>query len=73
MVMMTGTVVKGKIVVPGEPLVEGSTVTVLAPGGPDDFGFELTGNEEAALLESIRQADRGEVVSAEELLHELEP
>ncbi len=57
----------------GEPLAEGSTVTVLAPSDHDESGFEVSPEEEAALLESIRQANRGEVVSAEELMRELEP
>ncbi len=43
-------------------------------GGPDDDRpFELEPDEENALLEAIGQADRGEVVSAEELLRELGP
>jgi hypothetical protein len=71
MMMTMGTVVDGKIVVDGEPLEEGSTVTILAPSGEDETGFELGPDEEAALLESIQQADRGEVISAEDLLRDL--
>ncbi len=73
MLLTSGTVVDGRIIVPGEPLIEGSRVTILAPGGPDDRPFELEPDEENALLEAIGQADRGEVVSAEELLRELGP
>lgn len=71
MMMTTGIVVDGKIIVAGEPLEEGSTVTILAPSGPDEAGFALGPEEEAALLESIRQADRGELISADELLRDL--
>lgn len=69
--MATGTVVDGKIVVAGQPLAEGLTVTVLAPSDHDESGFTLSPEEEEALFESIRQADRGEVISAEQLLREL--
>jgi hypothetical protein len=65
----TGRVVSGKIVVEGEPLAEGSTVTVLAP--ENDEVFELNAEDEAALLASIEEADRGDVVDGEEFLREL--
>lgn len=59
----------GKIEVPDEELAEGLLVTILAP---DDCGaFTLGPEAEAALLASIEEADRGEVISAEELLQEL--
>ena len=50
-------------------LEEGSFVTVLAreAGGT----FELTPEEEAELLLSIGEADRGETVSGEEVLESL--
>ncbi len=65
----TGKVVSGKVVVEGEPLVEGATVTVLAP--EDQPTFELGPNEEAELLKAIDQVRRGEVVDGDELLNEL--
>ncbi len=65
----TGKVVSGKVVVEGEPLAEGVTVTVLAPEGQPTF--ELGPNEEAELLEAIDQVRRGEVVDGDELLNEL--
>ncbi len=65
----TGKVVGGKVVVEGEPLAEGATVTVLAP--EDQPTFELGPNEEAELLEAIDQVRRGEVVDGDELLNEL--
>lgn len=70
MVMASGIVVDGKIVVTGQPLAEGTRVTILAPGA-DDQGFLLGPEDEAALLESIEEADRGEVISGEDLLAEL--
>ena len=65
----TGKVVSGKVVVEGEPLAEGATVTVLAPEAQPTF--ELGPNEEAELLEAIDQVRRGEVVDGDELLNEL--
>ena len=65
----TGKVVSGKVVVEGEPLVEGATVTVLAPEGQPTF--KLGPSEEAELLEAIVQVRRGEVVDGDELLNEL--
>lgn len=61
----TGRVVNGKIEVPDEELAEGMVVTILAP---EDLGtFTLGPEAEAALLASIEEADRGEVISGEEL------
>lgn len=69
MKVATGRVVRGKVVLEGEPLAEGSVVTVLATD--DDETFDVSPNEEQALLEAIAQADRGEVVSWEELQERL--
>jgi hypothetical protein len=50
-------------------LPEGLVVTILTP---EDHGtFTLGLEAEAALLASIEEGDRGEVISAEELLREL--
>jgi hypothetical protein len=65
----TGKVVLGKVVVEGEPLDEGTVVTVLAP--EDSETFELNPEAEVALLAAIGEADRGEVVSGDEVLHKL--
>ena len=67
----TGSVVAGKIVVEGPPLEEGATVTVLAR--EDAETFELGPAEEAALLASIAEADRGELVEGVEVLAKLSP
>ena len=65
----TGRVVGGKVIVEGEPLTEGSVVTVVAR--EDDETFEVTPEEERALLEAIAQADRGQVISWEMLREQL--
>ena len=65
----TGKVVGGRVVVEGEPLAEGATVTVMAP--EDEQGFELGPKEEAELLAAMEQIRRGEVVDGDELIREL--
>jgi hypothetical protein len=67
--LATGTVVGGKIVVGGDPLPEDAVVTILARDA--DGTFEVPSELEAELLESIAQADRGETISADELLERL--
>ena len=69
MKVATGTVVDGKVVVEGEALAEGSTVTVVLR--EEDEIFELTAEEEAELLASIADIERGEFISGEELLQRL--
>ena len=69
MKIATGKVVGGKVVVDGAPLEEGTSVTVLAR--EDESGFTLSPEEEAELLLSIAEADRGETISAEEMLEKL--
>ena len=54
----TGKVVAGKVVVEGEPLEDGTTVTILARDSNETF--ELTPDEEAKLLASIAEAEQGE-------------
>jgi len=65
----TGTVVNGKIEVSDEELAEGMRVTILAP--EEHESFTLGPEAEAALLASIEEAERGEVISGEDLLREL--
>jgi len=65
----SGKVVSGKVVVDDETLPEGATVTVLAPD--DSEGFELSSDDEAALLEAIDQADRGDTIKARDILARL--
>ena len=57
-----GKVVGGHIVVEGESLREGATVTILVP---DEGAFTLSPEDEASLLEAIAEADRGELLDAQ--------
>ena len=63
-----GKVINGNIVVEGEPLDEGAVVTVLVS---DEHVFTLSPDEEAILLESIAQAERGELIDGPEVLKRL--
>ena len=69
MVITSGRVVAGKIIVDGDPLPDGAVVTVLSREG--DETFTLDAAAEAELLESMAEGDRGETVPAEEVLREL--
>ena len=69
MKVATGKVVDGKVVLEGVSLAEGTSVTVLAQD--DETAFDLTAEQEAELLLSIAEADRGETVSGEEVLAKL--
>lgn len=62
----SGKVVSGQIIVEGEPLPDGVAVTVLARDA--DESFELDAAAEAELLLSLAEADRGELVPAEDVL-----
>ena len=63
-----GRVVGGQIIVEGEPLKEGSTVTILFP---EERTFELNEANEAGLLAAIAEADRGEALDADNVLSRL--
>jgi hypothetical protein len=65
----TGRVVEGKVVLEGESLAEGAVVTVVVR--EDDDTFDVSHEEEQALLEAIAQADRGQIVSWEALRERL--
>ena len=69
MVITSGRVVEGKLVVEGEPLPEGARVTVLTREG--DEVFVLDAAAEAELLESMAEGDRGETIPAEDVLRAL--
>lgn len=69
MKVISGKVIAGRIVVEGEPLEEGSTVTVLAP--ERDETFELDSQAEASLLAAIAEADQGQTITAEQLFNKL--
>ena len=63
-----GKVVNGHIEVEDEALDEGSSVTVLVS---DESTFTLTDQEEAALLDSIAEANRGDLLDAKDVLQRL--
>ena len=65
----TGTVIDGKIVVEGMPLVEGDVVTVVSRGA--DEKFLLSEAQEDELLASLAEIERGEYLTVEELLESL--
>lgn len=64
----SGKVVHGQVVYEGE-LPEGAEVTLLAHV-PEET-FEVSPELKAVLLESIAQCERGETISADELLREM--
>jgi len=61
--------VSGRVVIDGEPLPEGSVVTVLLREA--DEAFELDEASEKELLASIAEADRGELIPAADVLRSL--
>lgn len=66
MLITTGKVNNGVIQIDTKDLPDGTTVTLLAHEG--DETFELDPVQEAELLAAIAEADRGELISASELL-----
>jgi hypothetical protein len=62
----SGKVISGRIVTEGEPFPDGTVVTVLARDA--DESFDLDEEAEAELLLSLAEADRGELIPAEEVL-----
>jgi hypothetical protein len=69
MQLATGTVIGGKVIVEGASLPDGTVVTILAR--EMDETFEVPPELEAELSASIAEADRGETISAAELLERL--
>lgn len=66
----TGTVVAGKVHLEGVALPEGAVVTVLTPDASGEVFLDAT--DEAALLEALAEAERGETISPEELFARLD-
>ena len=69
MLITAGKVQDGTIQLEGESLPEGAIVTVLTQEG--DETFELNSEQEAELLAAIAEAERGEVITASQLLQQL--
>lgn len=65
-----GKVVGGQVVLEGEPLPEGSQVTVYADD--EEGGFHLDEDSLQELLEAQAEIRRGSFVTAEGVLSELE-
>lgn len=69
MKVATGKVVGGKVVVEGAALNEGASVTVLVRENGE--GFDVTPEEESQLLRAVADADRGDLISSEQVLERL--
>jgi hypothetical protein len=69
MKIITGKIVDGQVIVEGSPFDEGSIVTVLANDG--DESVEVSAVQEAELLLALAEAERGDVISPEELFASL--
>ncbi|MEE8178033.1 MAG: hypothetical protein V3T65_08575 [Acidobacteriota bacterium] len=63
-----GKVVGGHVIVEGESLDEGSTVTVLIS---DERTFTLDVEDEAALLQAITEADRGDLADGDDVIQQI--
>ena len=70
MKVLTAKFTNGRLDIPEGSLCEGETITLLVQEG-EQSGFDLTAKEKALLLESLAQADRGEVVDGWQLLADL--
>lgn len=69
MQVTTGTVVGGKVIVEGVPLVEGSLVAVLSREPEEPFA--LSSEDENELLAAMAEIECGDFVLADELLESL--
>ncbi len=69
MLITTGKVNNGVIEIDSRDLPDGTTVTLLAHEG--DETFELDPEQETELLAAIAEADRGQFISASELLQKI--
>lgn len=70
--IQTGRVVHGQIVLrPGAELREGEVVTILAHDAEDAEGVEVSKEEEDELVAAMAEAERGELVDADEVFAQL--
>lgn len=69
MQIVTGTVVKGKVVLEGASLPEGTVVTILAK--ESEAIVHLPPALQAELEDALEEADHEEGISADELLEKL--
>ena len=56
------------MIVEGDPLDEGSTVTVLVS---DELTFTLNVEDEAALLQAIAEVDRGDLIDGDDVVKKI--
>ena len=63
-----GKVVDGQVIVEGDPLNEGSTVTILVS---DETTFRLNAEDKAALLQAIAGADQNDLISGEDVIKKI--
>ena len=63
-----GKVLDGQVIVEGDPLNEGSTVTILVS---DETTFRLNAEDEAALLQAIAEADQNDLISSEDVIKKI--
>ena len=63
-----GKVVDGQVIVEGDPLNEGSTVTILVS---DETTFTLNAEDKAALLQAIAEADQNDLNSVEDVIKKI--
>ena len=69
MLITTGKVSNGVIVIEGRDLPEGTTVTLIAREG--DETFEIEASQETELLAAIAEIERGEFITASDLLEQI--
>ena len=67
---MRGQFVNGRIEVEGDPYPDGTVVEFVVRDDDGDF-LELTPEQEDAIEESIAEIERGECISADEMLGKL--
>ena len=70
MKLITAKVMDGQVALPPGTADDGAIVTLLIPE-PHQESFELNDSERVFLLESIKQAERGEVVDGWDLLEDI--
>jgi hypothetical protein len=63
-----GKVVGGQVVVEGDPISEGSTVTILVS---DETTFTLNAEDEADLIQAIANAEQDDLVSGENVIKKI--
>ncbi|MYM26820.1 hypothetical protein GTP58_00615 [Duganella sp. CY15W] len=71
MKITSGKIVAGQIVVEDMPFDDGTAVTIFSRDETE--AFDLTPEQEAELLQALEEAERGDTVTAPDLLRSLRP